>query len=88
MNSTDQSESGEQFRLNKPLVSSPNHLMLKKSQCWLCAICYELFVVNNLLYSGFSGIFSKHFLLWLLQCSIPHPANNALFSSMYWLHCG
>ena len=88
MNSTIQSESGEQFRLIKPLVSSPKHLMLEKSQCWLCVICYELFVVNNLLYLGFSGIFSKHFLLWLLQCNIPHPGKNALFSCIYWLHYG
>ena len=32
--------------------------------------------------------YQKHFLLWFLQCNIPHPANNDLLSFIYWLHYG
>ena len=43
------------------------------TKCWLRAILQASSVVNNLLYSGLSGILSKTFSVVAL-----HPANNAL----------
>ena len=52
--------------------------MLEKSQCWLCVICYELFVVNNFCIQGLVD-YSQN----IFCCGFYNAANNLFYFSLY-----